>query len=396
MKSIIITGMGVLSPAGFSLENFWNTLYSGEAVYGKLIQLAENPDFRIKIGATIKSLKWMENLSENDVDQYGKAACYCLSTVKRALNDAGLGQDLKGQRVSIIIGTTMGEIEVEEKIARLYCQNRNIDPGLYRKYPTNLIAELVAAWLGSDGYSLVIPAACAAGNYAVDLGKKLLQWNLADIVIAGGVDVFSYVAFAGFQRLLALAPDMCRPFDKNRKGIVLGEGCGIVILEREGERYGQNIYGRILGSAVASNAYHMTAPHKCGTGEYAAMSGAIRDAGISPLEIDYISAHGTGTQLNDAVEANVINRLFGANSPWVSSIKSVLGHSLGAASIFELIASLLMIQKSICLPNSNYETKDEKCNLNIVCNKPIREEIRFVLSNSFAFGGQTSCLVLGQ
>lgn len=388
--------MGVLSPAGITLENFWHTLYKGEAVYGKLMQLVEEPEFRIKIGATIKTAEWEKKLSEINIEQYGKAACYCLSTVKMALEDAGLRQDLSGKRVSIIIGTTMGEIEVEEKITRLYCQNKKIDSSLYQKYPTSQIAESVAAWLGTEGYTMVIPAACAAGNYAVDLGKKLLQWNLTDIVIAGGVDVFSYVALAGFQRLLALAPDMCCPFDKNRKGIVLGEGCGIVILEKEGERYGQKKYGRILGSAVASNAYHMTSPHKCGTGEYTVMKNAVKDAGIMISEIDYISAHGTGTQLNDAIESKVINQLFGANGPLVSSIKSVLGHSLGAASIFELIASLLMMQKGIVLPNINYNTKDERCDLNIVRNKPIKGNIRFVLSNSFAFGGQTSCLVLGK
>lgn len=396
MKNVIVTGMGVLSPAGITLENFWSTLYKGEAVYDEVEQLSEAPGYRVKIGATIKTSKWKSYLPKECIEQYGKATCYCMSTVNMALKDAGLMKDLKGRRVSIIIGTTMGEIEVEEHITKLYCHNKKIESSLYQKYPASQIAEAVATWLGTDGYTIVIPAACAAGNYAVDLGKKLLQWNLADIVIAGGVDVFSYVALAGFQRLLALAPDMCRPFDKARKGIVLGEGCGIVILEKEGARYGQKIYGRILGSAVASNAYHMTAPHKCGAGEFTVMNNALMDAGISPSEIDYISAHGTGTRLNDAVEAKAINQLFSFYSPFVSSIKSILGHSLGAASVFELIASLLMMQKGIYLPNINYETKDGDCDLNIVCNKPIGGEIRLALSNSFAFGGQTSCLVLGK
>lgn len=396
MKDIIVTGMGVLSPAGFTLESFWRTLYNGKPIYERLKQLEEDDNYRIKIGATVKSGEWMEDITVVDIKQYGKATCYCLSTVKRALEDAGLGQNFKGQRAAIIIGTTMGEIEVEQDITRIYCQDKKVESCLYQKYRTNQIAEVAAMQLKIDGYTVVVPAACAAGNYAVDLGKKLLQWNLADIVIVGGVDVFSYVAYAGFQRLLALAPDKCCPFDKNRKGIVLGEGCGIVILEREGERYGQKKYGRIIGSAVASNAYHMTAPHKSGIGEYTVMNNAIKDAGIRPLEINYISAHGTGTQLNDAIEAKVINQLFGIHSPQVSSIKSVLGHSLGAASIFELIASLLMMQKGIYLPNINYETKDEKCNLNIVCNKPTKGEIQFTLSNSFAFGGQTSCLILGK
>ena len=396
MKNIIVTGMGVLSPAGITLESFWNTLYKGEAVYNELGQLSKNPGYRVKIGATIKTSEWKRFLPQGATEQYGKAACYCMSTVAQALEDAGLTKALRGKRVSIIIGTTMGEVEVEEQITRLYCQKKEIAPSLYQKYPPGQIAEAVAAWLQTDGEAMALPAACAAGNYAVDLGRKLLQWELADIVIAGGVDVFSYVAFAGFQRLLSLAPDRCRPFDKDRKGIVLGEGCGIVILEKEGTRHGQKKYGRILGSAVASNAYHMTAPHKYGTGEFTVMKHALMDAGLKPSEIGYISAHGTGTRLNDAIEAKAIHQLFGLQSPFVSSIKSILGHSLGAASAFELIASLLMLQKGIFLPNIHYETRDEACDLNIVCNKPICGEIPFALSNSFAFGGQTSCLVLGK
>lgn len=396
MQDVIVTGMGVLSPAGITLEDFWNTLYRGEAVYDELEQLREKPEYRVKIGATIKTSEWERALSKESTKQYGKAACYCMSTVAQALEDAGLAKDLKGKRVSIIIGTTMGEIEVEEQITRLYCQKKEVASSLYQKYPPGRIAEAVAEWLETDGEAMVIPAACAAGNYAIDLGRKLLLWDLADIVIAGGVDVFSYVAFAGFQRLLSLAPDRCRPFDKDRKGIVLGEGCGIVILEKEGARYRQKKYGRILGSAAASNAYHMTAPHKYGAGEFAAMNNALVDAGLKPSEIAYISAHGTGTRLNDEIEAKAINQLFGLHCPFVSSIKSMLGHSLGAASVFELIASLLMIQKGIFLPNINYETRDEACDLNIVSNKPVHGVIQFALSNSFAFGGQTSCLVLGK
>jgi 3-oxoacyl-[acyl-carrier-protein] synthase II len=396
MNNIIITGMGVLSPAGFTLEEYWSTLYNGKATYGTITEFKDNPSYRIKIGSKLKSQDWQINIPPEYNKKYGKAACYCLSTVKRALVDAALNlTGIDKKRISVIIGTTMGEIEVEEEITRLKCQNKN-DDTLYEKYPTSRIVDAVAELTGAQGYLFAVPAACAAGNYAVDLSKKLLEWNCADIVIAGGVDVFSYVAFAGFQRLLSLAPEMCQPFDKHRKGLVVGEGCGIVILEREGERRKQKKYGRVLGSAVASNAYHMTAPHVEGLGEFSVMKGAIKDAELVPSDIDYISAHGTGTKLNDAAETKAIRKMFDKNMPRISSIKSVLGHSMGAASILELIASLLMMQKSIYLPNVNYQTKDEECDLNIIEGEPVKGALSFVISNSFAFGGQTSCLVLGR
>ena len=227
------------------------------------------------------------------------------------------------------------------------------------------------------------------------MAKQLLQEGYADILLVGGVDVFSRVAFAGFQRLLSLAPDCCRPFDRTRKGLVLGEGCGFLVLERESERLGENHYGRVLGAGLASNASHMTAPHKEGEGEWKAMHKAIADAGLRIDEVDYISAHGTGTRANDLVEARSIRRLFGERkAPPVSSIKSVLGHSMGAASILELIACCLMMRSGVLLPTIHYRTPDDECLLDVVPNKPREAAIRHLLSNSFAFGGQTSCIAL--
>lgn len=394
MDRIAITGMGVLSPAGRSLQAFWDTLCRARSVYGTIPSFADDAQYRVKIGAQIADDDWARDLP---VDRYGKAACYCLYTVKQAVEDAGLSDKaLARKRVGVIVGTTMGEIQEEEAFTCWICGKGEGSAARFReRYPAYQIAHAVAEYYHAAGPCYVVPAACAAGNYAVAMAKQLLQEGYADILLVGGVDVFSRVAFAGFQRLLSLAPDCCRPFDRTRKGLVLGEGCGFLVLERESERLGENHYGRVLGAGLASNASHMTAPHKEGEGEWKAMHKAIADAGLRIDEVDYISAHGTGTRANDLVEARSIRRLFGERkAPPVSSIKSVLGHSMGAASILELIACCLMMRSGVLLPTIHYRTPDDECLLDVVPNKPREAAIRHLLSNSFAFGGQTSCIAL--
>ena len=396
MDRIVITGMGVLSPAGLTLEEFWNTLVSAKPVYGPLPEWADDDRYRVKLGARLQRYDWAKDLP---LKSYGKAACYCMAAAARAMEDAGLSRRSMGtRRVAVIIGTTMGEIQEEEALTeRLYGGAEGDKTVFCRKYPAYHIAHAAAELCRASGPCYVVPAACAAGNYAIAMAKRLLDGHYADIVLAGGVDVFSKVAFAGFQRLLSLAPDVCRPFDKERRGLVLGEGCGVVVMEREKERMGGRQYGYVLGTGLASNAYHMTAPHISGEGEGNAIRRAIADAGLCTEEIDYISAHGTGTKANDRMEAMAIQRIFGGRKlPPVSSIKSVLGHSMGAASMLEVIACCLMMERNLLLPTANYQTPDEECPIDVVANQPREGKLHYVLSNSFAFGGQTSCVALGK
>lgn len=395
MKDIIVSGLGVLSPAGITVEEYWNTLNTGKMVYGTLDEIADDPNYRIKIGAKVKDDRWTKNVPPFMLKQYGKASCYTISTALKAINDAGLDMlQIDAARIAIVIGTTMGEIETEERLTRQRCSGETYDNAMLAQYPTYNIVNGLRELIGGM-YCYVLPAACAAGNYAVSVAKKLLEWNYVDIAIVGGVDVFSLVAFSGFQRLLSLTPDVCRPFDKNRRGLVLGEGCGIVILEREGERQKQKSYGKILGTGLASNAYHMTAPHIHGDAEMSVMRLAMEEAGLDVKDIDYISAHGTGTKLNDKTEIKAVKRLFQEEVPPISSIKSMIGHSMGAASILELIASLLMIKHGTILPTINHNTLDEECDVDIVANQSVKKQLNYVLSNSYAFGGQTSSILIG-
>ncbi|MCC5466499.1 beta-ketoacyl-[acyl-carrier-protein] synthase family protein [Pelosinus baikalensis] len=400
MDTVVITGIGVISSAGLNLEDFWNTLAAGKVSYGEIEEYKDNKNYRVKIGAKIDDERWNRNVSEEIRVKYGRTSNYAVSATLSALESAGLSSEmLPNGRTAISIGTTMGEIQVEERISEIRHEKgvQGIPKTLLRQYRTDNIASSIRAAIGVSGPIYNVPTACAAGNYAIALGKRLIDWGCADVVIAGGVDVFSRVAFTGFQRLLSLTPDMCRPFDRNRKGLVIGEGCGIVILERasSAKARGARIFGEIIGVGLTSDRHHMISPHPEGDGAVRAMQLALEEARILPGEIDYVSAHGTGTPANDKVEAKALSRVFGPERiPPTSSIKSMIGHAMGAASALELVASLQMMNHGCILPTINYETPDPECMLDCVPNKARKAPINCVISNSFAFGGQIGSIIV--
>lgn len=397
MNEIIVTGMGVLSTAGSSLQEFWDNLTICKKFYGIVEEFKDDKNYRIKIGARILSDAWLTDIPQQIARKYGQAACYAARTAKKALDDSAIHlSGVPGDRISVVIGTTMGEIGVEEEITKRKSAGMNISDELFRKYSSDNIVNAVKEVTNASGNSFVVPAACAAGNYAVSIAKKLLEWNQADVVIAGGVDVFSFTAFAGFQRLLSLDPLHCRPFDKNRRGLVVGEGCGMIVMERAGDRKAEKVYGKVLGAGLGSDAFHMTALDREGCGEMNTMLKALDDASLTAADINYISAHGTGTKLNDFVEAKAISRVFGKYATPVSSMKSFIGHSMGAASILELIGSFLMLKEQIILPTVNIEIPDDEIEINHIMNAPQTASLNCILSNSFAFGGQTSSIVISR
>ncbi len=399
MNRVIVSGMGVLSAAGWNLSEFWNTLFHCRITYGPIANFVSDVNYRIKIGSKIYDSHWKQSVPDEILEHYGHAAAYAAFTAQQAAEDSGITfNQIDPARIAVVMGTTMGEIEVEEQITEnLYEKNLSCSKKECLKYDPFHIVRAVAQVTGSRGYAYLIPAACAAGNYAVSVAKQLIDWNYADVVIAGGVDVFSRVAFSGFQRLLSLSPDLCRPFDKKRSGLVIGEGCGILILEKEGIRAKQKSYGCVMGTGLASTAYHMTAPHPEAQGELLAMQKALEDGGVDPEAVDCISAHGTGTKANDRAEALAIRTVFSdVKRIPVSAIKSVLGHSMGAAGALELIASFLMLQRHIILPTANFKEKDEECDLDCVPNIPRPAKLQRILSNAFAFGGQTSSVLIGE
>jgi 3-oxoacyl-[acyl-carrier-protein] synthase II len=261
------------------------------------------------------------------------------------------------------------------------------------KYPGNAISDNVARFFEFSGISFVVPTACSGGNYAIGQGYDIVRKGITDLAIVGGSDHFSRIALTGFNRLFAMAPDICQPFDKNRKGMMLGEGAGILILEEleSAGRRGANIYAEVLGYGLSCDANHMTAPRA--ESVIKVMERAIKNGNVKKEDVDYISAHGTGTPSNDKIECGAINTVFkdSIKNILTSSIKSMLGHTMGAASAIEAIACCLTIKNNIIPPTINYETPDPECDINCVPNKSINKKIRVALNNSFAFGGNNAC-----
>lgn len=240
--------------------------------------------------------------------------------------------------------------------------------------------------------------ACAAGNYSIVWGYDRIKNDDAQIAIVGGVESFSLMALIGFNRLLSLTSDVCRPFDKNRKGLIVSEGCGVLILEslESAIKRKAHIYGEIKGYGLSIDAYHITAPRPDSSGSIDSMREALQNSQLSPDDIDYISAHGTGTKLNDKIESKAICSVFKEKIPLVSSIKSMIGHSLGASAAIEAVACLLMIKNNMIVPTVNFEQSDEDCPIDCVPNVSRKMKVDNIISNSFAFGGNNSSLVISR
>jgi 3-oxoacyl-[acyl-carrier-protein] synthase II len=263
------------------------------------------------------------------------------------------------------------------------------------QYPCHVIAAHLASELGFRGPNLVIPTACAAGNYAISHALDTLRFEGADIMLAGGSDAFSRITYTGFARLGAIAPERVQPFDKNRKGMVPGEGAAVLVLEplaRAAAR-GARIYAEVAGYGLTCDAHHMTAPQ--GDGAARAMQMAMADAGITPADVGYISAHGTGTAVNDRVETAAVKQAFGdaAYRVPMSSIKSMLGHTMGAASAIEAAACLLAIRDDRLPPTMNLETPDPDCDLDYVPNEARSQTVNVAMNNAYAFGGNNASVI---
>ncbi|HEX2677391.1 MAG TPA: beta-ketoacyl-[acyl-carrier-protein] synthase family protein, partial [Polyangiales bacterium] len=305
---------------------------------------------------------------------------------------AGLARkDIEGERTSVILGTTMGEADVIGELEESWVRG-GADAVLSSKLPlygSTLLPIHLARAFGARGMVQTLPAACAAGNYSIAFAADLIRSGRADVVITGASELLQKIQFAGFVRLGAVAPERCQPFDKNRKGLIIGEGAGVLVLESEAHavRRGATPMAEIGGTGLACDAHHITRPHPEGTGSLMAMREAISRSGVTPDEVDFINAHGTGTHANDKVESLVIREIFGTRPIPVSSMKGMLGHCMGAASALEAVACVLTVQTGIYPPTVSYETPDPECDLNLVANRAATGKADIVLNNSLAFGG---------
>jgi 3-oxoacyl-[acyl-carrier-protein] synthase II len=390
---VAVTGIGAVSAIGTGKDAFWKALLAGTSGVSP-IEAFPTTDTPVKIAGEVKGFepgRWMDPA---EVERYGRSSQLAIAASRLALEDGGEPHGPAG----IYVGTTMGESRLQDKVMGVWTSQgrEKIDGDDIRRGADNVLSVHVAKSLRLKADCLVFPTACAAGNYAIghafdQIRRRRVRWALA-----GGSDAFSRVALAGFGRMLALTPDRCRPFDKDRGGIVIGEGSAMLLLESmdDARARGAKIYAELLGYGMSCDANHMTIPHADGV--EAAIRSALAASGVTPDQIDYVSAHGTGTRMNDKTECEALGRVFGTRKVPVSSIKSMLGHSMGAASAFESAACALALHHGEVPPTINFSTPDPECPIDCVPNQSRKLDLKVVLNDAFAFGGNNCCTVFAK
>jgi 3-oxoacyl-[acyl-carrier-protein] synthase II len=399
-RRVVVTGLGLVTSIGWEVETFWEALLAGRSGI-RPVSSFDTKDYSVHIGGEVTDFTPDGVKSRIDLTQVGRASQFAIVAATRALKDAGLDPErLDPARAGVSMGTTSGEPrEVETYTDTLLKGDLGaIGPQLVTRYPCGSIPASMAAALGFAGPNTMIPTACAAGNYAAANAMEYLRSGASDLMLAGGSDSFSRITYTGFARLGAIAPERCQPFDLNRKGMVPGEGAAVLVLEPAdlAERRGARIYAELVGYGLSCDAHHMTASHPEGEGAARAMLSALKDAGVAPGDVDYISAHGTGTPTNDRLETLSIKRVFGDAAPRIpiSSAKSMLGHTMGAASAIETAICALAIERSRIPPTINYETRDPDCDLDYVPNHAREHRVEVAMNNAYAFGGNNASLIL--
>ncbi|HSR68361.1 MAG TPA: beta-ketoacyl-[acyl-carrier-protein] synthase family protein [Acidobacteriota bacterium] len=403
-RRVVITGIGLVTPLGIGHEEVWDNLLKG-ACGTAPVRAFSTHDYPATMGGEVRGFDPVRYLRRQHPEQMGRASQMAVASALMALQDAELAQadDLyRPHRCGVVMGTTSGEPLIVEQYNDALKAGR-VDAfadRLFTQYPCSTLAHRVADELLWTGGALTIPNACAAGNFAIGYARDLILGGRLDMALAGGSDAFSRIPYAGFGRLGAIAPDLCRPFDRDRQGMIPGEGAATLVLESgdSARRRGARIYAEVLACGASCDAHHMTAGHPDGDGAVRAIEAALLESGLDPDDIDYICAHGTGTPTNDRIESRAVHRVFGerARKLPMSSIKSMMGHTMGAASAIEAAACALAIHTGEVPPTINFQTPDPDCPIDCVPNTARRVNPKVVLNNAYAFGGTNASLCLRQ
>jgi 3-oxoacyl-(acyl-carrier-protein) synthase len=383
---ILITGLGVVSPLGNTLREYWD---------GLLYRSIE-PRPTARIAASAVSNRLFYSVGDGaDTAHDGRANAFALEAAREALADAGLPERQAGRStIGLAVGSALGSHDVLER-ARAEGREPSADEHLFY----DMSARLAAA-LGLDGPNLTISTACSAGLYGIGLARDAILSGTAAVMLAGGSDAESRIALGCFNRVQALDGERCRPFNAERRGTVGGEGAAFAVLESQSHwasRGGPRAYGILLGDGWSCDGTHITAPDPEGTQVEIALRRALSAAGIEPDAVDCIVAHGTGTRLNDEVESKLIRRVFGEppQGPWVVAPKSKLGHSGGAAGAFGFLTSALIVHHQVVPPAANLEPVDPACNMRFNLGAPRPCRLRTVMANSYGFGGNNISVLVG-
>jgi len=399
-RRIVVTGIGVVTPIGTGRERFWSNLLEGRSGI-RMVQSFDTSSYSVHRGAEVPDFEVDKYVSNLDAAHLGRASQFAIAAARLALADANVEiASLDLERAGVSMGTTSGEPREVERFDDLFVSKKleHVGPEFLALYPSHVIAAHIARELQFAGVNIMIPTACAAGNYAIAHAFDVLRVGRADLMLAGGSDSFSRITYTGFAQLGAIAPEVCQPFDRYRKGMIPGEGAGVLVLEpmTTAVRRGARIYAEITGYGLSCDAHHMTAAHPNGQGAVRAMEQALEQSSIGPQDVSYISAHGTGTSTNDRLETLAVKRLFSdaAYRIPMSSIKSMLGHTMGAASAIEAAVCALACFHDRIPPTINLREPDPECDLDYVPNCAREHTVRVAMNNAYAFGGNNASLVL--
>ncbi|MEE3002864.1 MAG: beta-ketoacyl-ACP synthase II [Pseudomonadota bacterium] len=404
-KRVVVTGIGWATPLGCDIESVWQDILLGKSGI-KNIQDLENEDLRTKVYGYVQGFKPESYLSAKECRKMDKFIQYALAATVDAIEHSKLPLADVADRTGVAFGSGIGGLSTIESNCRIIYENgvKKVSPFFIPASITNMAAGNISIKFGLQGPNLSITTACTTGTHNIGLAARLISSGDATAMVAGGSEYTScLLGLSGFSALKALASwqgkpeEASRPWDKQRNGFVMSDGAGSLVLEEYefAKARGANILAEIVGFGMSADAYHMTSPHKDGTGAILAMSGAIKSAGLQTSDIKVINAHGTSTQVGDLAETSAIKSLFADDAAKlkVSSIKSMLGHTLGAAGAIEAISSILSLRDQIVPPTINCDDPDVGCDLDYVRHGAQKQSMDFVLSNSFGFGGTNGSLI---
>lgn len=405
MRRVVITGMGAVSPVGNTAEESWSNIVEGVSGVGP-ITLFETGDLLVQIACEVKGFDPYDYLGRREARRIDRFQQFGIAAAEQAIEQAGLevGPE-EASRAAVIISSAVGGMLSMEEGMIVFAEKgpRRVSPFIIPKFMSNGAAGLVSIRNGFKGPTYSVASACASGSDAIGHAALMIRSGAIDVAVAGGADAtISRIGISGFDRLKAMSrhnedySDTPAPFDKDRDGLVMGEGAAAIVLEdldRARDR-GAEILGELVGYSSTSDSFHITAPAEDGAGGAAAMVGAIEMAGVNPDQVDYISAHGTATPLNDLSETRAIKAAFGeaAYDIPISSTKSMTGHMMGATGALEAIVCIEAIRNDIVPPTIHYRTPDPECDLDYVPNEARQTKVNVAISNAFGFGGHNAVL----
>lgn len=405
-RRVVVTGLGAVTPIGNTVPEFWQGIREGRVGIGEITRF-DTESFKVKLAAEVKDFDAAERMEPKAAKRMERFSQYAVAAAKEAFADADLHLEEEDPfRAGVIVGSGIGSLEtVENEYAKILKGNvKRVAPLMVPKMISNMAAGNISIQLGLRGKCTNVVTACASGTHCIGDAFRAIQYDDADIMLAGGAEsCICPTGVAGFQALTALTEetDPARasiPFDKDRSGFVLGEGAGVVVLEelQHALARGARIYAELVGYGATGDAFHITSPSEDGSGAAKAMELAIKEGGVRPSEVDYINAHGTATHHNDLYETRAIKAAFGeaAKDVVINSTKSMIGHLLGAAGGVEFVVCAKAVEENYIHQTVGTRETDEECDLNYAIGAPVEKEVRYALTNSLGFGGHNASLLL--